>query len=162
MLRRNLIFVLAIAITSVLSATVLIKAGEGDVRVANAALKGDQDGVRNLLKQAADVNGALGDGSTALHFAAQNGDAEMAQVLIYAGANVRASTRIGGYTPLFMASKRGAPQVIDILLKAGADPNLKAMDGLTPLTASLVVSRICYPSADPSPGIHKRSSVLRI
>src|SRR5215475_13387413 len=138
MLRRNLVFIMAIAIISVFSATALMRAGESDVRVANAATKGDRDAVRNLLKQAADVNGALGDGTTALHFAAQNGDAEMAQVLIYAGANVRASTRIGGYTPLFMAAKRGASQVIDILLKAGSDPNLKAMDGLTPLMLAAI------------------------
>jgi ankyrin repeat protein len=75
----------------------------------------------------------LGDGTTALHWAGQNGDAELAQLLLYAGANVRAATRIGGYTPLFMAAKRGSPETVDVLLKGGADPNLKAIDGLTPL-----------------------------
>ena len=64
-----------------------------DVRVANAAMKGDKEAVRSLLKQAADVNAAQGDGMTALHWAAMNGDAEMAQILLYAGANVRAATR---------------------------------------------------------------------
>src|SRR5512144_3239579 len=73
--------------------------------VADAAMAGDKDAVKALLKQAVDVNAAQGDGMTALHWAAMNGDAELAQMLVYAGANVRATTRLGGYTPLFMASK---------------------------------------------------------
>ena len=56
-----------------------------------------------LLKQGADVNAAQGDGMTALHWAAMNGDAELAQMLLYAGANVKATTRLGGYTPLILA-----------------------------------------------------------
>ena len=60
---------------------------------------------RALLKQGADVNAAQGDGMTALHWAAQNGDAELAQMLLYAGANVQRDDRIGGYTPLLLASQ---------------------------------------------------------
>ena len=63
--------------------------------------------VRALLKQAADVNGAQGDGMTALHWAAMKNDADLAQLLLYAGANVRATTRIGAYTPLVLAAKKG-------------------------------------------------------
>ena len=61
-----------------------------------------------LLKQAADVNAAQGDGMTALHWAAMKGDAELAQTLLYAGANVRATTRIGAYTPLHPRRARAA------------------------------------------------------
>ena len=74
--------------------------------VADAAMRGDAR-VRTLLKQGADVNAAQGDGMTALHWAARNGDAELAQMLLYAGANVKATTRLGGYTPLLMASRAG-------------------------------------------------------
>ena len=69
--------------------------------------------VKALLKQAADVNAAQGDGMTALHWAAMNGDAELAQMLIFAGANVRATTRLGTYTPLLSRqparARRGDP-----------------------------------------------------
>ena len=71
-------------------------------------MKGDKDAVRALLKQGADVNAAQGDGMTALHWAARAGDAEMAQMLVYAGANVKATTRLGGYTPLHPRRRRPA------------------------------------------------------
>ena len=44
---------------------------------------------------------------TALHWAARQGDLELAQMLMYAGANVKASTRLGGYTPIILASQNG-------------------------------------------------------
>jgi uncharacterized protein len=132
-LRRNLTIGLLASFAGTVCVTALLIGSSGDVRVVNAAMKGDREAVRALLKQAADVNAAQGDGMTALHWAALNGDAEMAQTLIYAGANLRAATRIGGYSPLFMAAKSGASSVIDVLLKAGADAKAQAGDGLTPL-----------------------------
>ena len=69
--------------------------------------RGDRDAVKTLLKQGADVNAAQGDGMTALHWAARKGDAELAQMLLYAGANVKATTRLGGYTPLYLAGQSG-------------------------------------------------------
>jgi len=104
-----------------------------ETRVADAAEKGDRNTVRSLLKQAVDVNAAQGDGMTALHWAALNGDTEMAQMLLYAGANVKAMTRLGGFTPLFMAGKNGNAGVVEALLKGGADPKLASSNGVTPL-----------------------------
>src|SRR5215510_16492023 len=72
--------------------------------VADAAERGDVAAVRALLKQAADASAARADGMTALHFAAQRNNGELASVLLTAGANVRATTRLGGYTPLHLAS----------------------------------------------------------
>src|SRR5215471_14221363 len=133
MLRRNVILGFTMSLIAVIGIAAYIHAGGEDTRVANAAMKGNKEEVRALLKQAADVNAAQGDGMTALHWAALNGDAELAQLLLYAGANTRATTRIGGYTPLFMAAKNGAVAVADVLLKAGADAKVKGIDGLTPL-----------------------------
>ena len=113
MMRRNWTIWLAIGLTSVVFATALLLAATEDARVANAAMRGDKAAVRDLIKQAVDINAAQGDGSTALHWAASKDDAEMAQMLLYAGANVRATTRIGSYTPLFMAAKSGAASVVD-------------------------------------------------
>jgi uncharacterized protein len=101
--------------------------------VADAAMQGDRDAVRSLLKQAADVNAAQGDGMTALHWAAVKNDPDLVQTLLYAGANVRATTRIGAYTPLLLAAKNGSALALAPLLKAGADVNGATANGTTPL-----------------------------
>ncbi len=101
--------------------------------IANAAMNGDADTVRALLKKGVDVNEAQGDGTTALHWAAMKGNAEVAQMLIFAGANLRATTRLGGYTPLYLAAKGGHSAVVAALLAAGADAKTTTSNGTTPL-----------------------------
>ena len=110
-----------------------MNASFADAPVADAAAKGDREAVKTLLKSAADVNAAQGDGMTALHWAAMNGDVELAQMLIFAGANVRATTRLGTYTPLYLASQQGHGKVIQALLKAGGDVKAGTPNGTMPL-----------------------------
>src|SRR5580704_11473262 len=78
-----------------------------DARLSEAAMRGDRNAVTTLLKEGADIDGAQGDGSTALHWAAFNDDLETAKLLLAAGANVQATTREGAITPLFMACSNG-------------------------------------------------------
>jgi uncharacterized protein len=101
--------------------TPLLGAAPSSSPVADAAMRGDRAAVRALLKQGADVGAPHGDGMTALHWAAERGDADMAEALVYAGANVAAVTRIGQYTPLHLASRTGSAPVVQVLIKAGAD-----------------------------------------
>ena len=111
----------------------LLKAAPSSSAVADAAQGGDREGVRALLKQAADVNAAQADGMTALHWAAMRNDADLAQTLLYAGANLRATTRINGYTALLLAAKNGNAAVMEPLIKGGADVNAPTSNGTTPL-----------------------------
>lgn len=104
-----------------------------DSRISEAAMQGDVAGVRALLQQKADVNGAQADGSTALHWAAYNDNAEMAEMLVKAGANVNATTRLGNLTPLLMAATNGSTRIVELLLKAGADANSANDVGTTAL-----------------------------
>ncbi len=101
--------------------------------VADAAMRGDIESVRSLIKKGLDVNAAQGDGMTALHWAAQRGDSALAAVLIRASARVDVVTRIGSYTPLHVASQSGNAAVVAALLKAGSNPKALTTTGVTPL-----------------------------
>jgi ankyrin repeat protein len=97
--------------------------------VADAARRGDVNAVRELLARGADVNAAQGDGMTALHWAAEHGDAALVDVLLKAGASVRAVTRNGAYTPLHLGSRAGEADVVEALLGAGSDPEAVTSSG---------------------------------
>jgi uncharacterized protein len=111
----------------------LLFAAPSDTRLADAAMQGDKDAVRSLLKQKADINAAHGDGATALHWAAYNDDLDTLKLLLAAGANVKATTRDGAITPLFMACSNGNAAMIEVLLQAGADPKSVKSNGTTAL-----------------------------
>ena len=104
-----------------------------DSPVADAAVRGDAEAVRDLLARGADVQTARPDGMTALHWAALRSDGEMAGMLLYAGANLEATTRIGRHTPLHVAARSGRAPVVRALLEAGADPRAESASGATPL-----------------------------
>jgi ankyrin repeat protein len=123
----------AIVLFSALCLSVLLRAGAVSAPVADAAQAGDREAVKALIRQAADVSAAQGDGMTALHWAAQHDDPELARMLLYAGANVRATTRINGYTPLLLAARAGHAAVMEPLLDAGADAGGATGNGTTAL-----------------------------
>jgi ankyrin repeat protein len=117
-----------------LCSLVLLTAAAAPSPIADAAARRDKVQVRALLKQGADVNAPQGDGMTALHWAAINGDLELAELLIQAKANVDPITRNGSYTPLHLASKGGHAPVVRRLLKAGGSAKaVTSTGGVTPL-----------------------------
>ena len=99
--------------------------------IADAAEQGDVAAVRALIRQGADPNGAQADGMTALHWSALNNEIEITEVVLFAGANANATTRLGGYTPLHIASRAGNAEVVESLLKTGADPGAYTSTGVT-------------------------------
>ena len=112
-----------------------------DSRLSEAAMRGDRAAVATLLKQGVDIDGAQGDGSTALHWAAFNDDLETTKMLIAAGANVKVTTREGAITPLFMAATNGNAAIIEALIKAGAGANSVKATGTTALMLAAGVGR---------------------
>ncbi|MEO5924171.1 MAG: ankyrin repeat domain-containing protein [Bryobacteraceae bacterium] len=90
--------------------------------VADAAMRGDKVAVRQLVLAKADVNAPQVDGTTALHWAVQSDDLELADLLIKAGAKVSTSN-IAGATPLQLAAVNGRAAMLGRLITAGADPN---------------------------------------
>ena len=86
-------------------------------QLLEAARSGDFDRVRTLAASGADVNEARGDGMTALHLAAEAGQARVVATLVSEGASVEAGTRIGGYTPLHLAARGGHAGIVSALLE---------------------------------------------
>ena len=62
--------------------------GAGEARLADAAKHLDLAAVRAMIEQHADVNAAGPDGTTALHWAANQDDLEIAALLVKAGAKL--------------------------------------------------------------------------
>src|SRR5262245_7551376 len=118
-------------LTSML-ATVSVAGAANDVRLIQAIKRVDASAVRTLLQQHVDVNATEPDGTTALHWAAYQNDAETAGLLIRAGANVNAATALG-ITPLKLAASNGNASFVAALLKAGAEPNVTSGEGETVL-----------------------------
>ncbi|HET7373421.1 MAG TPA: ankyrin repeat domain-containing protein [Gemmatimonadaceae bacterium] len=124
--------------------------------VADAAQRGDLATVKKLIAQGVSVNAPQGDGMTALHWAADRGDSALAAVLLHAKANVRATTRIGAYTPLHVAARTGNPAVVRALLAAGSDVKATTTSGATALHFAAaagnpdVVAALLEKGADPN------------
>ena len=103
-----------------------------DLRLVEAVRNQDQQQVRTLLNQKADVNVRAGDGSTALLWAAHWNDLETAGRLIRAGANANTANDLR-MTPLSEACTSGSVALVDLLLKAGANPNTPIGTGVPPI-----------------------------
>ena len=104
----------------------------GDARLVAAVAGQDWDTVRSLLADGADVKETLGDGGTALLWAAHWDRRDLAERLIAAGADVNAADDYG-VTPLARAAENASLAMVERLLAAGANPNLAQKSGLTPL-----------------------------
>jgi len=123
----------ATSLIGILILTLATSAIAADVRLADAAKAGDLANVRALLKDKVNVNEAQGDGMTPLHWAVYANNFDVAQLLVQAGANVKAVTRLDASTPLLMAATNGNVQIMELLIKAGAEVNTASDLGTTPL-----------------------------
>ena len=90
----------------------------GETALMLAALHGDLDSVRMLVRRGAEVNRA---GWTPLHYAATNGHTEVVRYLLDQHAYVDAQSP-NRTTPLMMAARHKRPDVVRLLVEAGADP----------------------------------------
>src|SRR5438477_545252 len=111
------------AATLILLATAPAAAFAADAALADAVQAQNQSLVVALIARHVDVNAPQADGTTALHWAAHQIDLQMADQLLRAGARVTAANRYG-VTPLALAAAHGnGVEMMEKLLKAGADPN---------------------------------------
>ena len=116
------------------------RADAGEARLAQAVKDRDVDLVRRLLTERQDVNAALGDGSTALHWAVHWNDVETTRLLIRAGAAVSTADDYG-VTPLLLAAENGTLALVDALLEAGAPAAAALPTGETALMTAARTGR---------------------
>ncbi len=97
---------------------------------------GSPEGLSWYLDLGVRVNAAGDNGYTALHIAADEGHANVAEFLLANGADVNATSK-NGYTPLHLAVLEGHRDVVEVLLAHGADVNPHDWEGKTPLRLAL-------------------------
>lgn len=102
----------------------------------HAAFSGNLPVVRAMFavqpNRSVNLDAADSDGWTPLHYAADRGHVEVAQVLLDEGANVNARDT-SKRTPLHLAALTGLVEVMKVLLANGASKTAKNVAGMTPL-----------------------------
>ena len=97
------------------------RAPNGNTALMMAAFRQNKPVVLDMIKRGAHVNQK---GWTALHYAAAAGSVEITNILLEQHAYIDAESP-SGMTPLMMAAREGAEQVVELLLERGADATLK-------------------------------------
>jgi ankyrin repeat protein len=92
------------------------------------------DSAEFLMEHGMDPNTMDWHGVTLLHNAAQKGWADRAKLLIDHGADIDAIDEEYQSTPLGIAARWGQAEIVEMLLKAGADPARSGAPWSTPLT----------------------------
>lgn len=89
--------------------------------------------VRKLLGENSGINEGTDDGDSLLSLACSAGYYELAQVLLAMSAQVEDRGQKNDCTPLMEAASAGHIDIIELLLKHGADVNAQSSTGNTPL-----------------------------
>ena len=89
--------------------------------------------VRRLVEAGANVNASQASGLTPLMTAARTGSTDVVRLLVGQGADVNAVTGETRSSALMWAVSEPHPEIVDLLLEAGADPHLSTVKGFTPL-----------------------------
>ncbi|MFH9087792.1 ankyrin repeat domain-containing protein [Streptomyces sp. NPDC017673] len=131
-----------------------------------ATLAADAVRVKAILKAGAHPERGDSDGTTPLYVASVQGAAEVARLLLEAGASPDTESRGAGSegTPLCAAACWGHTETVRELLSHGADPNLRedygtgwspldwATNGPHPGSAELLTAAGANPTKEPSNG----------
>eukprot|EP00928_Gymnodinium_smaydae_P012068 TRINITY_DN14397_c0_g2_i2.p1 TRINITY_DN14397_c0_g2~~TRINITY_DN14397_c0_g2_i2.p1 ORF type:complete len:367 (-),score=50.72 TRINITY_DN14397_c0_g2_i2:108-1208(-) len=114
---------------------VLLRSSRQKFALVDAVREADEGTVRSIIETKADVNRSTHSGFTPLRIAAVLGHAEIAKMLLDAGANVDQGP--GSERPLLEAAEVGHESVARLLLDARAHVNQGTPHGVNPLLLSM-------------------------
>ncbi len=112
--------------------------GRGEGSLHEAALNGNLDKAKALIKANPSLvfSQASGVGQTPLHWAAEFGHKDVAELLLTNKAEIEAKD-YNGWTPLFQAVFGGQKELVELLVANHANVNVKDNYGRTPLQVAL-------------------------
>jgi ankyrin repeat protein len=113
------------------------RADDAPATLIDAVKAKDQGAALAMIAHKADVRAREPDGTTALHWAAHEGEVEVVRALVRAGADVSARNDYGS-TPIQEAAVAANTPILETLLKAGANVESPNPEGQTVL---MVVAR---------------------
>lgn len=147
-LRASKLLLITLCIAAGMSGHALA-ANETALCAALAAKPPEWSQVLDLLRQGADAKAACSNGFTPLYDAAAAGRDRVVRALLARGADVNVGTAANQlrWTPLIAAlgnDKRHAEAVVKTLVQHGADVNLDAGNGLSPLASALNAAMVNY------------------
>jgi len=99
----------------------------GSSPMSEAATLGDYDIMKALLDAGADVNSANEYNQTALMIVVRSNNVDTAKLLIDRGADVNAVETWQGQNAVIFAAAQSQPEMLNLLLDAGADPNSRTI-----------------------------------
>lgn len=110
-----------------------------------AARDGEDEKLKQLLEQGAEVSSKTEEGYTPLHVAVRHNNPATVDLLVSRGADIDALMP-DGYRPLIWAMDNGRTPMVEKLLEMGADTNAPCEDedGFTPLTFAAKYGKIQY------------------
>lgn len=103
---------------------------QGNTYLHMLSPNGEDDLIEFLIQNGIDVNTQNTSGKTALHRAAEYGNISAAEIFIDSRANVNIQDEYGS-TPLHLAARDQHDDMVQLLIKNGADPKIKTKDELS-------------------------------
>lgn len=109
------------------------RSADGQAPILTAALRGNAQAVRLLLRAGAHVNTRSAEGLTALHYSCRSAHSDVVQLLLRAGASVYDQDHYGR-DALFLATscitdEANMIRLLSLLFEHGADANARDEDG---------------------------------